>query len=338
MRKLNQTELFSSIIKGSDQRAMQSAILGKINAGYNLVTPDHVGSELIKLKNNARRSGSSIIGSAIGEYERLGGRVRIVNLTDQQGRSVIPSVIPFMVSILDIDSVKKNPVILMNAHRIGRFTNDNEDYTGLNANTDLFALLESGEIMFRLTALNKSDALKSNQRLLENLTKLYTSLFSQAVVRTSSTSLGGVGSFNNEMLTYLTAKFFLLYALELNSEDTASQLAFKLTTRTQTLDALKLFEENTGISYESLSSFLETLGSALFNSPMDIHKFSLNWVSMYGEGTMLAIEYVPFFIHFMLATRVGAYLGGNSRLMAYRNQLEKMGLPRFYNELVSVLK
>ena len=120
MKKLNQTELFSSIIKGSDQRAMQSAILGKINAGYNRGTPDHVGSELIKLKNNARRSGSSIIGSAIGEYERLGGRVRIVNLTDQQGRSVIPSVIPFMVSILDIDSVKKNPVFLLNARRLGR--------------------------------------------------------------------------------------------------------------------------------------------------------------------------------------------------------------------------
>ena len=81
-----------------------------------------------------------------------------------------------------------------------------------------------------------------------------------------------------------------------------------------------------------------TLGLALFNVGIDTHKFSLAWVHMYGEGLMLAIEYAPFLLHYLLAARVGAYLGGSTRLMNRIADLNKDGLLKLYNEIIQIIR
>lgn len=88
----------------------------------------------------------------------------------------------------------------------------------------------------------------------------------------------------------------------------------------------------------SLSAFLKTLGEAFFNKGVDLSKFQISWVSMYGEGLLFAVEYAPYFLHFLFATWHGSSLGGSNKLYNKLPEMTKDGLIKLYNAVISELR
>ena len=56
---------------------------------------------------------------------------------------------------------------------------------------------------------------------------------------------------------------------------------------------------------------------------------------MYGEGLALAIEYVPYLLHFLFAPIHASRLGGSSRLDKRLPALQKEGLTKLYNAVIA---
>jgi len=344
MRKLNETELYSLHLSSSQKSSIKGALNRQLNQSVGIITPEHLAAELAQLKIKSKSSYYPLLKEAIGLFEQFNGRIRLFNLgIGSNGRSPIPPFIPFLFSQvrnkqLEGETLGKptSPAALMNMHRIGHWSKDASEYIKLNATTDLYAVLESGLISYKLIYDGKAEKVFSNRKVLEYLTNIYASLFSNAVIKTPGAFPFG-DEFNSSAARFLIAKFFLRYVLQKPDSSTIDDFAYKTLKHRTSLSALKNFEEVSNIDYASLSGFLKSIGEVFFNEAIDISKFEVSWLSMYGEGLVFAIEYAPYLLHFLFATLHGASLGGSTRLFNRLPDLQKDGLPKLYNAVISEL-
>jgi hypothetical protein len=343
MRKLGETELYSAYMKDSQKNELQNAINTKLNQNVGVIAPEHIEAELTQLKIKSKKSYYPLLSEAISLFEQFNGRVRLFDLgATAAGRSPIPPFMPFLSANarnkqLESDSSSRgvSPAIYVNMYRIGMWSADESQYTGARAVTDLYASLESGLIAYKLLVENKSEKVFSNSVVLENLTRIYTSLFSSAVIRTM---VNYGNDFNTDAARFLIAKFFLLYVLKKSESETVDSFAYESISYRTSLPALKNFESISNIIYDSLSGFLKSLGLAFFNKPIDLASFEKNYLSMYGEGLVFAIEYVPYLLHFLFSSYHGAPLGGSTKLYNRLPDLQKDGLLKLYNAVISELR
>lgn len=222
-------------------------------------------------------------------------------------------------------------------YRIGHWGPDDATYDGLNqvALTDLYTCLESGVIGYKLVVQNMADKVFENKNVLEHLIKIYTTMFAQAVQK-AKTSFGSE-DFQNDAAYFLIARFLLLNILEKSDSEFVDDLAYLAVQHRSSLESLKSFEEISMISYDTLSEFLKTFGAAFYNGePISLIDFENKWVSLYGDGTGLAIEFIPYLLHFLFAALHGAMLGGSNRI--YRQDNIKKLIPRLYMAIVNILK
>ncbi len=346
MRKLNQTETYSLFLSNSQKQDIQLALTQKLNKSIGLISPEHIKTELtsLKLKSKSNNVSAPLISEALGYYEQFNGRVKLFNLgVTNNGRSPIPKYIPFIsglarnrVTEQDPNSSGTNPAIFVNMYGIGDWSSDESQYVQLNAVTDLYSQLETGVIAAKLLIENYAPEVFSNKVVLENLTKIYTGLFANIIIRTQTTF--GVLDFNTDAARYLIAKFFLRYCLNKPQTDTVDEYAAKCIKHRSSILALRTFEESSNIDYDSLSGFLKTFGITFFSTEIQTNSFINNWIRSYGEATVLAIEYVPFLLHFLFSTLKGTMLGGGSKLILRSNDLKNDGLHRLYQAVTSILK
>lgn len=345
MKQLGKTELFNAFMSSANANEVTHTINNKLNNGIGVISPEHIETELLKLKSRSKTSYFALLSDALSLYENR-GLIRLFNLGAAGMRSGIPIQMPFIAAQArnrykeanvasggsGLDTYDR--VIYMNMLRIGRWNADETAYTSLAAETDLYSCLESGLIAYKLTVQNMADKVFSDKIVLEYLTKIYTSLFAQALIKTKTT-FGGQ-DFQNDAAYFIIAKFFLSYVMEKNtSVDDYAYLAVK---NRSSLIALKSYEETSQINYSSLSEFLNSFGQAFFNDKINLMEFSNNWFKLYGEGTIYAIEYVPYLLHFLFAALHSATLGAASRLNYRLPELQKLGLPKLYNAVIAAIR
>jgi len=315
----------------------------KLNQGVGIISPEHLLTEITELKIKQKNVHYPVLGEALSLFEQFNGRIRLFNLgATSSGRSPIPPFMPFLFGTVrnkqlegESESRPVSPAALMNMNRIGRWSADETQYLGVNARTDLYSVLESALIAYRIVVDNKADAVFSDRVVLEYLTNIYTTLFSGAVIK-SAINYGS--EFNTDAARFIIAQFFLRYVLKKQPSSTIDEFAYKSIKNRTSLSALKNFEEASNIDYEGLSMFLETLGNAFFNEKIDISKFEVSWMSMYGEGLVLAVEYVPYLLHFLFASLHGATLGGSTKLYLRMPELMKDGIQRLYNAVIAAVR
>lgn len=345
MRKLNETELYNLYLTPSQKSDIQSAIVNKLNQNTGIITPNHIETELTLLKTRSKSQHQALLNDALTLYNGLGGRIRLFNLgLTSNGRSPIPAYMPFIAargrdrSKEDSANSSANgtvPVIFVNLYRIGQWSADESTYNDLAAPTDLYTNLETGIIAYKMLVEGKEQDIFSDTVVLENLTRIYTSLFSNAVVKTMIT----YGSdFQTDAARFLIAKFFLQYVLNKQQTDSIDDYALKAIKFRSSLVSLKNYEESNEIDYTSLSGFLKTLGRIFFNEEILLSNFTKSWLTMYGEATCLSVEYVPYLMHFLFAAYHGAYLGGGVRLQNRLPDLQKDGLIKLYNAIINDLR
>jgi hypothetical protein len=338
MRRLMETELFPIHVKNMQELATVFNV--KLVQDEGVIAPEHIAPELSKLRP---KQSLFPLGAALTAYEQFNGKIKLFDLSVQSsGRPFVPSFIPFYAGNARNRANETSetlravsPAIYFNMYRIGKWSADEKQYIGLSAITDLRAVLESAFIAYRLTIDNKSDKVFSNTKILESLSKIYTYMFTNAIIRAGK---GGFGDYFNEDLgRFIISKFFLLYVLKKSDSDSVDQIAYKATKFRTTFASLKTSEELTDINFDSLSKFLETFGQYFFMDPISLVSFTTSWMAIYGDALLLAIEYVPYLIHFLIATYNGAMLG-SSKLYQKRTDLTKEGLPKLATEILSEIR
>lgn len=333
MKKLTSSEIYNNIYKGNSE--IQQTINGSLSDGNGVIAPEHIEATLVNLRNKSKTNHYPLLADALGLYEQR-GLIKLYNLSVAGGRSKIPTTIPLMASFVrNLYRDGKDLAILVNMYRIGNWSADEKLYDNLYER-DLYSCLESGVIGYKLIIQHMADKVFSDKNVLEYLTKVYTYMFSLAIQKTK-TSYGSL-DFQSDCASFIIAKFFLTYVLE-KSDSTVDDYAYLVIKNKSSLSALKSFEEMSMIDYSSLSGFLKTFGEAFFNGEgIDLISFENKWLSLFGEGTALSIEYVPYLLHILFACLRGAALGGTIRMSRHINELKKVGLPRLYMAVINVLK
>ena len=348
MRQLGETELFKMKLGSNEQQAIGAAITLKLNQNVGDIAPRHIEPELAQLKSKTKNSYLPLVSDALALYENR-GLVRLFNLgATNSGRTPIPTFMPFVPAIARNRVKESDPTvsseqardraIFVNMYRIGNWSADETSYQGLSASTDLYACLENGTIMYKMLVEGKQKDVFNNSKVVENLTRIYTNLFAQCVVKCRVPfGNGGTDDFGTDSAYFIIAKFFLKYIL-LKDDTEADNYAMLCIKFKSSRVALKSFEETSNINYDSLSSFLNSFGETFFQDPINIAEFTVAWTKSYGDCTALAIEYVPYFIYDLFATYNGALLGGTLRMGRLKPQLLKLGLDKLRVALISIIK
>lgn len=339
MLQLSQTELFSTR-STSFVGSVMNAVKTKLGHNIGCIQPKHIEIPLMDLKKYAKTKSASspCLLSAIDLYENFGGRIQLFDLaTVGNGKSDIPPFFPFIPGqasrpASDYGTV---PAIFVNLYRMGNWSMDEQSYEGIFPITDLHAALESGYIAYKFIIEKKADDILSNGIVQENLTRIYTKMFYDALIKVPGNL--PLMDFQQEAGKFIIAKFFLVYVLGKDENDMSVNMIARLASNSNSsVNALKSYEENLGISYERLSTFLSTFGLIFFNGHATrLDDFERAWLTMYGEGMALSIEYVPYLIHFLFATIHASRLGGSSRLDKRYPDLQKAGLAKLYNAIVA---
>lgn len=342
MKKLVAGEVYKNTYKGNTE--IQNAINQQLSQDLGVITPQHLETALITLRNRSKTSYYPLLSDALMLFETR-GLVRLFNLSMANGgRSRIPSAMPYFVSMgrnkfKEMDNIgnQKDITVFVNMHRIGNWSADETTYNGVSPLTDLYTCLESGVIGYKLLVQQMADKVFSDKNVLEYLIKIYTYMFSLALQKTKTTYSGS--DFQADAASFVIARFLLLNVLEKNDSDIVDDYAYLAVKNRSSIASLKSFEEMSGINYESLSEFLRTFGESFFNGEsINLASFEAKWLSLFGDGTGLAIEFAPYLLHFLFATFHNATLGGTCRLARRADELKKLGLAKLYASVVNALR
>lgn len=346
MLKLFKTELLMTNNRLNSK--IQSVCKEKLPQNIGVIQPSNIEVPLLDLKKYAKTksAASPVLLDAINLYENLGGRIQLFNLNSAVNKNVlstdVPTFMPFVPSYSQYamrSEIKKPiPAIFVNLYKMGNWSPDGTVYEDLYPITDLQTCLESGYIAYKMIIENKADDILSNALVMEYLTRIYTKLFYDALIKVPGNL--PLLEFQQEAAKFIIAKFFLIYILEKNESDPSVNVyAQKASNATSSVQALQTYEENLGIRYEKLSIFLSTFGIAFFNgNPTSLSDFERAWITMYGEGLALAIEYVPYLLHFLFAPIHASKLGGASKMHIRFPALQKEGLIKLYNAVLTAIR
>jgi len=342
MKKLTAGEVYKNTYKGNTE--IQNAINQQLSQDIGVITPEHIESALITLRNKSKASYFPLLSEALTLFETR-GIIKLFNLSaSNAGRSRIPTTMPYFIGMArnkfkEMDNVgnKKDIAVFVNMYRIGNWSADESLYNGVSPLTDLYTCLESGVIGYKLLVQQMSDKVFNDKNVLEYLIKVYTYMFSLAMQKTKTTYSGS--EFQADAAHFLIARFLLLNVLEKNDSDIVDDYAYLAVQNKSSIASLKSFEEISMIDYTSLSGFLKSFGQAFYNNePVDLASFENKWLSLYGDATGLAIEFVPYLLHFLFATFHNATLGGTSRMVRRADELKKVGLTRLYAAVMNALR
>ena len=340
MLQLTQSELFStrsSLFLNQVMGAMRS----KVSQNMGVIQPHMIESALLDLKKYAKTktAASPCLLDAIDLFENYGGRIQLFDLSSPSyGKSDIPSFFPFLPgNAKRPDMVKQIPAIYMNLFKLGTWNADDSQYEGIFPITDLHTCLESGFIAYKLIVERKADEIFANGTIVDLLTRIYTKLFYGALIKVPGNL--PLVDFQQEAAKFIISKFFLVYILQKQEKDQMTNMLAKSASNcVSSVNALQSYEENLGIDYSKLSNFLNSFGMVFFNGhPTTLSDFERAWISMYGEGLALAVEYVPYLLHFLFAPIHASRLGGSSRLDKQLPNLQKEGLIKLYNAVISAV-
>lgn len=342
MKKLASCEVYQHTY-GRSNTEIQRGIRDKLSIGTGVIAPTQIEATLVNLRNKSKSNFFRMLPEALALFENR-GLIRLFNLSGSDGsRSGIPASMPLFPSIarnrykeMDNSSNGVDHVMFVNMYRVGHWSADSSEYLGLDMSS-LYASLESGVIGYKLIIQHMADSVFSNKSVLEYLIKVYTYMFSLTITKTK-TSYGG-SEFQEDAARFLIARFLLLNILEKQDSDIVDDYAYLAVQHRSSLSALKSFEEISMINYDKLSTFLKTFGEAFYNGEgIDLSSFETKWTQLFGDSTALAIEYVPYLLHFLFAVENQAPLGGAFRLLKQKPQLTKNGLPLLYNAVINALK
>jgi len=333
MLPLTQTEFYTT--NSHFMTNVSNEANAKFAKNIGVIMPQNIEIDISNLEKYAKgkSAASPCLLPAIDLFKNYGGKIQLFDFsTPSSPVTDVNANFPFLPSFARRTDLEKFiPAVYVNVYNMGRWS-DNNDYTIQNPLMDLHSCLETGFIAYKMIIDKRADEILSNPVVLEYLTRIYTQLF-YLTIRGIPGSLQFSG-FQLDAAKFIIAKFFLKHIVQ-KDDGATNDIARKASDSASSLQSLILYEDNLGIEYDRLSTFLYSFGQVFYNGhPVSFGVFARQWTTMYGEGTTYAIEYIPYLIHYLFATYRGSLLGNSSRLLRYKTDLQKLGLPKLYNAVM----
>lgn len=134
---------------------------------------------------------------------------------------------------------------------------------------------------------------------------------------------------------YLLAKFFMLYMVEREDNETTDALAYKSSGSMVTLQSIKGTLNLNEKSFNSLPEFLETLSdNVMILKDLDITSFMRKIIMSYGERSLLMLENYNYFLAIVINSSIS---GGYVKDYALEGSLGKDALT-VYNNFFALTK
>ena len=117
-----------------------------------------------------------------------------------------------------------------------------------------------------------------------------------------------IDPFRMDLLYFLLAKFFLINLCDRSNNETVDNIAYNsCCLNGSSLNLIKEEELNLNKNlYQDIFKFFNTITSINSLSTLNIRTFIENWTRMYGESTLLALDYLPSFLSFIYGTAINA--------------------------------
>jgi hypothetical protein len=325
-----------------------TASIPKLVKGIGLIRPDNIALEIEKLKIKRKSSALPLLMEALDLYT---SSVPSIYLFDLGGDDVPPSM-PFIIAPSPVAAPQTTALsnklsaprnvgkcVYLNMYRIGKWSEDGSQYEGLESLSDLISCLETGVIAYHMLCCGEGDDILRKTDVLSNLVRLYTGLFYISFNMACKSPFVG-DSFNNDAIYYTAAKFFMIHNLGMAPSDTTDKLAWEYGCRYDTtFDSLKLYEDTLDdIKYDNANDFITQLSSSMYKAAANYNDFTASWQRTCGEGCYLAIEYVPYLLHYLFAALHNARLGNMNRLSNRAPDLAKDGLQALHAAVVSKIR
>lgn len=168
----------------------------------------------------------------------------------------------------------------------------------------LYGLLQNGVVLLELS--NNWNKYTMNIEFIKNAAISYAKLVGKVLDKTFAINVEPVKS---DMIHFYLAKFFLINLCEKGNNDTTNNIAHKAcfngTKMEMILEEEKMFDET---AFNSIFELFNNLKKINGLENLKIRSFVENWVRMYGEGTILALDYLPAFVSMIFSVSIGAGL------------------------------
>ena len=202
--------------------------------------------------------------------------------------------IPKFLSIFGL----KNNNNLHIAVNISPFKTKNEIYP-----KTLFALLQNALISYELAT--NWNSYVNNIELIKNSCISYSRLMAKIFDKIFALDLDRTKS---DFMSFVFAKFFLINICDKNDSDTINALALKACFNKTSERILIGMESDYEIIYQDIFSLFKILERIEGFNHLNIRSFIENYVRMFGENSILSLDYLPAFFHMIMSSIIAGGL------------------------------
>lgn len=171
----------------------------------------------------------------------------------------------------------------------------------------LYGLLQNAAIVNILS--NSGQSLINNSEMIKNSSMLYSRLMVKVLDKVYALNLD---KFKTDYLSYVFAKFFIVRVCGRPLDDRVEEIAYKSSTNMSSFRLIKDFEnsmtEDETVTYQSIFNLFESLSTMDAFNKFKVRTFIEQYIKMYGESTVLAIDHLPSFYSMIFSAQVNAGL------------------------------
>ena len=168
----------------------------------------------------------------------------------------------------------------------------------------LFALLQNALISYEFA--KKWDTYVNNIDFVKDASFIYSRMTTKVLDKTFALDLD---TFNSDLMSYIFAKFFIINMCGRTDNDLNDNIAYKCCFNKSSIDLIKQEEESLDPNrYNSFFELIESLKEIKSIKTINVRSFVENITRMYGEGSLLALDYLPSFIQCICGAAIGGGL------------------------------
>jgi hypothetical protein len=167
-----------------------------------------------------------------------------------------------------------------------------------------FALLQCCLMSYEFA--KKWDTYVNNLDFVKDASFIYSRMTTKVLDKTFALDLD---TFNSDLLSFIFAKFFIVNMCGRADNDLNDNIAYKCCFNKSSLDLIKQEEESLSPNkYNSFFELIDALKEIKSIKSINVRSFIENFTRMFGEGSLLALDYLPSFIQCVTSAAIGGGL------------------------------
>lgn len=280
MKKLTDSAIFTKL--GSNQSVMSN--VRSINITRDKIPMETYQNEISTIQ---RRINYPTKGKVM--YNLMNERIILINN---------PSIkLPKYLNIVGTQSNNKGIVMTV---AINSYTNS----SGEIFPKTLFGLLQNATISLEL--FENWNRFTMHIEFLKNAAQSYSRLMGKVFDKLFAIN---IDDFKSDLVHFYLSKFFLVNVCGKNDSDTVNNIAYASCYNRSNYSLITDQEDTfNGKQYDNIFELFNNLKTVPGLEGLNIRGFIENWVRMYGESTLLAMDYLPAFLNMIFASIVGGNL------------------------------